>query len=378
MEKEEEEEKLFGRREDGKESAAPAEEDEEQPRSGLSLPERPRGERRSAARGGRRRRGGAGRPGPGSESCGGRRRRFPPDPRVPGGGGRPVGPGAEVWPSATMEPKHKELLAQCRQSLAQAMTEVDKVVELLEAAGALGPRDLRDLEAAGGGKAELLIALLLAKERDHFQDLRVALEKTQPHLLSILYLNGVAGAPAAAEETAGERGGGRGAAAAEGGRRGAAAPAQPRRAGSGRAARAPRAAFLGAERDERGGPGSAAARRLFRGKRGCRARVRALGVCFLLPFSSGQRAAACSPKYGGCYASSRFIRAASRSPPDPGRLRRWDGPEPSLGIRPGRRFAGPATALLGESSGRRVLSPRISVVTPFLPMNVGLFGAVLL
>ncbi|XP_057272326.1 disks large homolog 5 isoform X6 [Pezoporus wallicus] len=98
-----------------------------------------------------------------------------------------------------MEPKHKELLAQCRQSLAQAMTEVDKVVELLEAAGALGPRDLRDLEAAGGGKAELLIALLLAKERDHFQDLRVALEKTQPHLLSILYLNGVAGAPAAAE-----------------------------------------------------------------------------------------------------------------------------------------------------------------------------------
>ncbi|RMC11673.1 hypothetical protein DUI87_11795 [Hirundo rustica rustica] len=101
-----------------------------------------------------------------------------------------------------MEPKHKELLAQCRQSLAQAMTEVDKVVELLEAAGALGPRDLRDLEAAGGGKAELLIALLLGKERDHFQDLRVALEKTQPHLLSILYLNGVAGTPAAAETAA--------------------------------------------------------------------------------------------------------------------------------------------------------------------------------
>lgn len=114
-----------------------------------------------------------------------------------------------------MEPKHKELLAQCRQSLAQAMTEVDKVVELLEAAGALGPRDLRDLEAAGGGKAELLIALLLGKERDHFQDLRVALEKTQPHLLSILYLNGVAGTPAAAE-TAGEWGRGRGAGAGGG------------------------------------------------------------------------------------------------------------------------------------------------------------------
>ncbi|XP_006269704.1 disks large homolog 5 [Alligator mississippiensis] len=99
-----------------------------------------------------------------------------------------------------MEPKHKELLAQCRPALAQAMSEVDAVVELLQAAGALGPRDLLELEEAGAGaapgKAELLLKLLLAKERDHFQDLRVALEKTQPHLLSILYLNGAAGAPA--------------------------------------------------------------------------------------------------------------------------------------------------------------------------------------
>ncbi|XP_038265229.1 disks large homolog 5 isoform X2 [Dermochelys coriacea] len=106
-----------------------------------------------------------------------------------------------------MEPKHKELLAQCRQSLARSMTEVDKVIELLEAAGTLSPRDLLELqEAAGGGtgvasKADLLIQLLLAKDRDHFQDLRVALEKTQPQLLSILYLNGVAGAPPG--ETAG-------------------------------------------------------------------------------------------------------------------------------------------------------------------------------
>lgn len=115
-----------------------------------------------------------------------------------------------------MEPKHKELLAQCQQSLAQAMTEVEQVIELLEAAAVLSPRDLHQLReaglrpAAGGegeeggggggggssepipasvGKAELLFQLLLAKERDHFQDLRVALEKTQPHLLSILYLN---------------------------------------------------------------------------------------------------------------------------------------------------------------------------------------------
>ncbi|XP_028915376.1 disks large homolog 5 isoform X7 [Ornithorhynchus anatinus] len=116
-----------------------------------------------------------------------------------------------------MEPKHRELLAQCQQSLAQAMTEVDAVLGLLEAAGALTPRDRRQLQeeeeeaaaAAGGGgggsgagaraKADLLLKLLLAKERDHFQDLRVALEKTQPHLLSILYLNGVAGGPRPAE-----------------------------------------------------------------------------------------------------------------------------------------------------------------------------------
>ncbi|XP_068924429.1 disks large homolog 5 isoform X4 [Petaurus breviceps papuanus] len=107
-----------------------------------------------------------------------------------------------------MEPKHRELLAHCQQSLAQAMTEVEAVLGLLEAAGALSAGDRRQLEAdtaaAGGAggpgaKAELLLKLLLSKERDHFQDLRVALEKTQPHLLPILYLNGVAGAPQSSE-----------------------------------------------------------------------------------------------------------------------------------------------------------------------------------
>ncbi|XP_074152840.1 disks large homolog 5 isoform X1 [Sminthopsis crassicaudata] len=107
-----------------------------------------------------------------------------------------------------MEPKHRELLAHCQQSLAQAMTEVEAVLGLLEAAGALSAGDRRQLEeetaAAGGAggpgaKAELLLKLLLSKERDHFQDLRVALEKTQPHLLPILYLNGVAGAPQPSE-----------------------------------------------------------------------------------------------------------------------------------------------------------------------------------
>ncbi|PNJ40395.1 disks large homolog 5 isoform X1 [Pongo abelii] len=99
-----------------------------------------------------------------------------------------------------MEPQRRELLAQCQQSLAQAMTEVEAVLGLLEAAGALSPGERRQLdEEAGGAKAELLLKLLLAKERDHFQDLRAALEKTQPHLLPILYLNGVVGPPQPAE-----------------------------------------------------------------------------------------------------------------------------------------------------------------------------------
>ncbi|XP_073935375.1 disks large homolog 5 isoform X4 [Castor canadensis] len=99
-----------------------------------------------------------------------------------------------------MEPQRRELLAQCQQSLAQAMTEVEAVLGLLEAAGALSPGERRQLdEEAGGAKAERLLKLLLAKERDHSQDLRLALEKTQPHLLPILYLNGVVGPPQPAE-----------------------------------------------------------------------------------------------------------------------------------------------------------------------------------
>lgn len=80
------------------------------------------------------------------------------------------------------------------------MTEVEAVLGLLEAAGALSPGERRRLDAeAGGSKAELLLQLLLTKERDHFPDLRAALEKTQPHLLPILYLNGVVGPPQPAE-----------------------------------------------------------------------------------------------------------------------------------------------------------------------------------
>ncbi|XP_036293996.1 disks large homolog 5 isoform X2 [Pipistrellus kuhlii] len=99
-----------------------------------------------------------------------------------------------------MEPPRRELLARCQQSLAQAMTDVEAVLGLLEAAGALSPGERRRLDAeAGGSKAERLLQLLLAKERDPLPELRAALEKTQPHLLPILYLNGVVGPPQPAE-----------------------------------------------------------------------------------------------------------------------------------------------------------------------------------
>ncbi|XP_075391222.1 disks large homolog 5 isoform X2 [Tenrec ecaudatus] len=99
-----------------------------------------------------------------------------------------------------MEPQPRELLARCQQRLARAMTEVEAVLGLLEASGALSPGERRRLdEEAGGAKAELLLKLLLAKDRDHVHDLRAALEKTQPHLLPMLHLNSAVGPPPPAE-----------------------------------------------------------------------------------------------------------------------------------------------------------------------------------
>lgn len=94
-----------------------------------------------------------------------------------------------------MEPRHRELLGPWQRSLAQAMTELEAVLGLLQAAGALSAAERRQLDdEADGARAELLLKLLLAKERDPVPDLRAALEKTQPHLLPLLYLNGAEGA----------------------------------------------------------------------------------------------------------------------------------------------------------------------------------------
>ncbi|KAM9325383.1 disks large homolog 5 [Gastrophryne carolinensis] len=96
-----------------------------------------------------------------------------------------------------MEPKHRELLQQCQHKLAEAVGDAERLLSLLEEAGTLSARERHELEAScpsGRDKVDLLLNMLLLKDKDHFQDLRVALEKSEPHLLPILYLNGLASA----------------------------------------------------------------------------------------------------------------------------------------------------------------------------------------
>uniref|UniRef100_A0A8C5QQZ9 Discs large MAGUK scaffold protein 5 n=1 Tax=Leptobrachium leishanense TaxID=445787 RepID=A0A8C5QQZ9_9ANUR len=93
-----------------------------------------------------------------------------------------------------MEPKHKELLQQCHQNLVESISDADRLLNVLEEAGTLTLRDRQELDnscSTGQDKVDLMLKMLLVKEKDHFQDLRVALEKTEPHLLPILYLNGL-------------------------------------------------------------------------------------------------------------------------------------------------------------------------------------------
>ncbi|XP_040294835.1 disks large homolog 5 isoform X5 [Bufo bufo] len=100
-----------------------------------------------------------------------------------------------------MEPKHRELLQQCHQNLVESVSDADSLLNVLEEAGTLTLRDRQELDSScttHQDKVDLLLKMLLVKEKDHFQDLRVALEKTEPHLLPILYLNGLG-----SEDTAG-------------------------------------------------------------------------------------------------------------------------------------------------------------------------------
>ncbi|XP_030629771.1 disks large homolog 5 isoform X2 [Chanos chanos] len=93
-----------------------------------------------------------------------------------------------------MEPKHKELLDQCHQNLSESITDVERVVEFLSKLGSLTQVERYELEkncSTSAEKVDLLLKMLMNKERDHFQDLCLALEKTHPHLYNALIVNGV-------------------------------------------------------------------------------------------------------------------------------------------------------------------------------------------
>ncbi|KAM4688978.1 cadherin-9-like [Discoglossus pictus] len=89
-----------------------------------------------------------------------------------------------------MEPKCRKQLQQCYWNLAESISDLDRLLILLEEDETLTPRDRVELDNQGPqDKVDLLIWMLLTK--DHFQDPRVALEKSELHLLPILHLNGL-------------------------------------------------------------------------------------------------------------------------------------------------------------------------------------------
>ncbi|KAM6951680.1 disks large homolog 5-like [Aplochiton taeniatus] len=93
-----------------------------------------------------------------------------------------------------MEPKHKELLDKCYQNLLESITDADRVVDVLAQSGILSQSERYELGhncSSNSEKLDLLLKMLMCKERDYFQDLCMALEKTHPHLNSALLLNGI-------------------------------------------------------------------------------------------------------------------------------------------------------------------------------------------
>ncbi|XP_062330891.1 disks large homolog 5-like isoform X4 [Osmerus eperlanus] len=91
-----------------------------------------------------------------------------------------------------MESKHKELLDKCYQNLLESITDADRVVDVLAKSGTLNQSEHYELGhncTSNSEKVDRLLKMLISKERDHFQDLCTALEKTHPHLNSPLLLN---------------------------------------------------------------------------------------------------------------------------------------------------------------------------------------------
>ncbi|CAL8297565.1 unnamed protein product [Merluccius merluccius] len=92
--------------------------------------------------------------------------------------------------SGAMEPKHRELLDRCHQDLLESVTDADRLIEPLVASGTLSPADRFELEqncASSAEKVDHLLRMLANKDRDHFLDLSVALEKAYPDLHLALF-----------------------------------------------------------------------------------------------------------------------------------------------------------------------------------------------
>ncbi|XP_031170939.1 disks large homolog 5-like isoform X2 [Sander lucioperca] len=88
-----------------------------------------------------------------------------------------------------MEPKHKELLEKCYQNLVESITDADRVVDVLAHCGTISQSERYELGhncSSNPEKVDLLLKILISKDRDHFAEFCTALEKTHPHLHSVL------------------------------------------------------------------------------------------------------------------------------------------------------------------------------------------------
>uniref|UniRef100_A0A8C7XJX0 Discs, large homolog 5b (Drosophila), tandem duplicate 1 n=1 Tax=Oryzias sinensis TaxID=183150 RepID=A0A8C7XJX0_9TELE len=84
-----------------------------------------------------------------------------------------------------MEPQHKVLLEKRYQDLAQTLTDVERLVEVLAQSGTLSQADCYELGhncSSNCDKVSLLLKILMSKDRDHFAEFCSAVETTHPHL----------------------------------------------------------------------------------------------------------------------------------------------------------------------------------------------------
>uniref|UniRef100_A0A3P9J079 Discs, large homolog 5b (Drosophila), tandem duplicate 1 n=1 Tax=Oryzias latipes TaxID=8090 RepID=A0A3P9J079_ORYLA len=84
-----------------------------------------------------------------------------------------------------MEPQHKMLLEKRYQDLAETLTDVERLVEVLAQSGTLSQADCYELGhncSSNCDKVSLLLKILMSKDRDHFAEFCSAVETTHPHL----------------------------------------------------------------------------------------------------------------------------------------------------------------------------------------------------